>query len=70
MTVEQYFSTEKIDRTHLWAIQEESEYWEKASLFILDNWDSAFEGLSEKQQAWATRILEDLAEKRIEGFFG
>lgn len=67
MTVEELFAVERIDADILWAQSEESGYWEKACLFILDNWGEPVENFSKAQLKWCHKILEDLTEKRIEG---
>jgi hypothetical protein len=67
MTIGELLSEEKIERKQVENIADESAYWEKASDFILENWSRNLSTLSPKQATWASRIIEDLAEKRIEG---
>ena len=67
MTVKEFFEAEKITEQHLLDIQDESQYWEKAGLFVLDNWSSKIEDLSSKQAAWLDKIHEEMTERRIEG---
>lgn len=67
MTVAEYFAAEKLTMNHVNNIRDESDYWEKAGVFVLDNWDRDLESLSHKQVEWLSRIQDDLTEKRIEG---
>lgn len=67
ITVETYFAVEKITREMVEEIMDESPYWESASLFVLDNWTWRLSEMSAKQMAWLDKILEDMAERRIEG---
>lgn len=65
-TVEDVFSEEKITKEHIEEMAEESEYWEKASRFIVQNWTFAVRHLSEAQANWMGKIVDDLVEMRIE----
>ena len=42
-------------------------YWRSVDKFINDNWNEDLANLTQKQAAWITKIVEDCAEKRIEG---
>ena len=65
MTVQEFFEAEKIFKSDVVAMQDESEYWEKAGNFVLENWDEEVNSLTQKQANWLDRILEDLVEKRL-----
>lgn len=72
MTVEEYFSTELIKFEDVRdmlnnSIDESNDYKFNSSSFIIEKWSHPFENLSPKQQSWATKILEHMAERRIEG---
>lgn len=69
MLVCEYFGTEKIDLAFVQdlADKKESSYWESCIEFVSDNWTNDLENLSEKQNAWLTRILDDCTEERIKG---
>ena len=76
MTVEEYFSTEKIQRGDVEGCLEIAEadaedYQVNALNFLLEVWTIQFKDLSFKQQAWLSHILENMAEARIErkGYF-
>lgn len=66
-TVEEMFVGEKIEQLDIMNMQGESDYWESAGHFILDNWARDVDTMSPKQRSWLNRIHEDLVEKRIEG---
>lgn len=67
MTVEELFTSEKITKENVEEIGENSEYWAKASDFVLKYWEIEIDLLSVKQAAWLSGIHEDMVEKRIEG---
>ncbi len=67
MTIQELFEAERIDKDMLGDLAFESPYWASCDRFISDNWTHKIEGLSLKQAAWATRILDDCVEMRIEG---
>lgn len=67
MLVRDLFEEEKITLDLLEGQSEESSYWNKAYLFIKDNWDTNPDVLTNNQKNWMDRILEDMVEKRIEG---
>ncbi len=65
MTVQEWFEGDRIYREDLESAAEESEYSAKASKFILEQWEYDVETLTEKQSAWASRIYDDMVERRI-----
>ncbi len=65
MTVQEWFEGDKIYREDVDAMAEESEYSAKAAQFIGEKWNTDADDLSEKQSAWAGRILDDMVERRI-----
>lgn len=67
MTVGEWFTKEQITKEMLHEVSNESDYWYKAANFILDKWDEYLYSFSAKQEDWATRIRDDMTEKRIEG---
>ncbi len=67
MTVKDWFLGEKIDLDFLEEIAELSFYWNKSVDFIVEKWSTPVAALTEKQAAWATTILDDCTEKRING---
>ncbi len=67
MTVENFMSGEKITKDHVCSISGESDYWTKASNFILDNWEEQITDLTERQYRWLDSLRDDLTEKRIQG---
>lgn len=68
MTVAQTFNNEKLDIGFIEDNFDTTEkYWDSCDHFIVDNWSTDIEHLSEKQGAWFTKILDDCVEKRIEG---
>lgn len=66
MTVGEWFEGEQIFREDVELTGEESEYSANASKFILEKWEADVDDLTPKQADWATRILDDLTERRIE----
>lgn len=69
MTVEELFKQDRITQDMLETVAEDSSYWESASSFVIQKWNTEVGILSGKQYDWLHRILEDLTEKRIEGYF-
>lgn len=67
MTVSEYMHEEHLMKDDFSTIQDESSYWEKAGLFVLDNWEDDVSELSEKQYNWLERIRDDMTERRIKG---
>jgi hypothetical protein len=67
MTVQEWFEAENIQRQDIEAMADESDYSESASQFICQRWDADVEDLSPKQAAWASRILDDMVDRRIQG---
>jgi hypothetical protein len=67
MTVGELFESDKITKELVQAAEDFGGYYVTSSKFIHENWNKDVEDLSEKQFAWAHKILEDLVEKRIEG---
>lgn len=65
MTLGELCEDEKISREILGEVAEESSYWLSASTFVDENWDKDLSELSAKQKAWASRIIDDLIERRI-----
>lgn len=65
MTIQEMFETEHIYKDDLVLVSEESEYSRNAAGFVLDKWYTDIEDLTPKQAAWASRILDDLTERRI-----
>lgn len=45
----------------------ESDYWSNCEKFIKENWNVEITSLTEKQNKWAEKILEDIVERKIEG---
>jgi hypothetical protein len=66
MTVQELFEKELITPELIEERSDESPYWESCHKFINDKWTTELRHLSEKQEAWADRILEDMVEWRIE----
>jgi hypothetical protein len=66
MTVGQMFAAEKITKDHLTLIREESDYWNKSGIFMLEQWEIEFQYLSPAQAKWVQKILDDMTEMRIE----
>lgn len=66
MTVGAWFEGEQIFREDVEAEGAESEYNANAAKFICEKWDVDVDDLTPKQADWATRILDDLTERRIE----
>lgn len=69
MTIEDYFSSEKITMDMLSCKADESQYWLSCYNFIIANWRADIGELSERQAAWVNRILGDITEAKIEGEF-
>lgn len=67
MLVSELFESEKIEKSHVENVGDESDYWQKASGFVIDNWDRRIDTLSPKQAKWLDQIHEELTERRIEG---
>lgn len=65
MTLSQLFLGDKVTKDLLESRQGESDYWDKAVEFVLDNWTTEITELSEKQINWAHKIMEDMVEWRI-----
>ena len=66
MTIKDLFKAEHLDKKFI-EDHFDGSYWESASSFVEENWDREIDTMSEKQAAWATKIVEDCVEKRIEG---
>lgn len=64
-TLGELFEEEKITKEVLEEAAEESSYWLSCSTFVIENWERDPEGLSLKQKTWASKILDDLVERRI-----
>lgn len=67
MTIQQWFTSDKVDLDFLDDLADDSDYWRSCYKFVYENWDKEVSELSEKQGAWASKILDDCVEKRIEG---
>lgn len=68
MTVSAYFDNEQITKDDLWLVQGESDYWEKAVNFVLDNWGDDVQDLSVKQFAWLEKIRDAMIEFKKTGY--
>lgn len=67
MKVSELFEEEKITKEMVLDTQGDSDYSDKATSFVVDNWDRAIESMTPKQAQWLDKIHEDFVEKRIEG---
>jgi undecaprenyl pyrophosphate synthase len=67
MIVQELFEQEKIDLDFIEEMEDLSAYWQTCVNFVTENWRRRVDGLSAKQGAWLTKILDDCVEKRIEG---
>lgn len=67
MKISDKFEQEKISHSMVSDAADISDYWNSSSTFILRNWNQHLELMTDKQAAWAEKILEDLTEKRING---
>ncbi len=67
MTLQEFFAEEKLTKDSISSVAEINDYYEKASDFVLENWNKRVDDLSLNQYRWAEKIREDLTEKRIEG---
>jgi hypothetical protein len=64
-TVQKYFDSENIDLDFLEGMEDGSTYWDSCLNFVTENWTRLITELSEKQNNWLNKILEDCVEKRI-----
>lgn len=64
MTVSEWFEGERITREDVDGMGEESDYSRKAAEFIGQKWNTDVEDLTEKQSSWASRIIDDMIERR------
>lgn len=65
MTVQEWFEGERVFREDVDAMAEESEYSANAAKFIGEKGNTEVESLTANQSSWATRILDDMVERRI-----
>lgn len=66
-TVAALLQAEKITKELLLERQEESSYWDSVYKFCIQNWSREItSSLSVKQNAWLTKIIDDMVEWRIE----
>lgn len=67
MTIGELFEAEKLTKDLVAGAGDINSYYEKACDFIIENWNTNTNDLSEAQYRWCGKIHEDLTEKRIEG---
>lgn len=69
MTIGELLELDKVSKENVQDQAEESSYWATTSNFLVANWDRDIDSLTQRQAAWATKAIDDLVEKRIEGSF-
>ena len=68
MSVSDYFAHDEVTKHDLDLVTGESDYWESATNFVLDNWDEDVQDLSPKQFNWLEKIRDAMIEFKKTGY--